>query len=382
VGVVNPEAAPHRYGVFEDNNPWPIAGTEDKESAQIDAWLTSNEATLKTGAGKYGVYVRYDEAHDGEDIEFTITSIVVTPTPVTVKAGDSLQFTATVLGTGNPPQTVNWEVTAQYQTGSTYVGGPPLFGTTITTGGLLEVSMAEAASYDQTTLSVHAWSRYAGHIYAGIAAVTIPATVRSVSLNKSVMAIAVNGEETLTATVTPATAANRAVTWSSSNAAVAYGSQSGKVIGMAPGAAFIEVWTVEGNKTYTCKVTVSAPIVPPTPVDQFDLSASIGTPATADPPRPLNGVSFENAQYSGIVTWSHSNTAHTGVLLDDFNGGFWSSTVYTATVALTAKAGYTFANAAFTHSGGAVSQSANTGGAVTVTIVFPPTADGTGSTGG
>jgi uncharacterized protein YjdB len=393
VGVVNPAASPHRYGVFEDNNPWPLAGTEDKNAADIDAWFTSNEALLKTGRGKYGVYTRYDETHDGEDIAsggYTITGVTVTPTPVTVKAGGSLQFTATVLGTGNPPQTVSWQIVAHFYHETSWAWGtrPPKSGTTITTDGFLTVDIAEAESelYDKTELYVYADSTVDSR-YLGYAVVTIPTTAWGVTLNKSVMAIAVDDEETLTATVTPATTANKAVTWSSSNSGVAYVSQAGKVTGMAPGTAFIEVRTVEGGKTDICKVTVSGSAASSTPVDHLDLSASIGTPATGDAPRPPDAGSFETAQYSGVVTWSHSNAAHGGVLLDPASGGFWGSTVYTATVALTAKPSYTFTGVsvnAFSHAGAptGVTNPAGTGAAITVTIAFPVTAAGSGSAGG
>jgi parallel beta-helix repeat protein len=63
IGVVDP-AAPFTAGLFEDNNPWPIPGTEGKTSADILAWLTASPiTTVKTlagikgeGQGKYGTY--------------------------------------------------------------------------------------------------------------------------------------------------------------------------------------------------------------------------------------------------------------------------------------------------------------------------------------
>ena len=79
----------------------------------------------------------------------------------------------------------------------------------------------------------------------------------------------------------------------------------------------------------------------------------------------------ENAQYSGTVTWSPA-----------LSGPFILSTVYTATISLTAKAGYTLQGVPanfFTVVGAAsVSNSANSG---VVTAVFPATRYKIGDTG-
>ncbi|MFR1518852.1 MAG: Ig-like domain-containing protein [Clostridia bacterium] len=61
---------------------------------------------------------------------------------------------------------------------------------------------------------------------------------------------------TLTATVYPSNAANKTVTWSSSNASIATVSSSGKVNCIHPGSVNITVRTVNG-KTATCTVTVT-----------------------------------------------------------------------------------------------------------------------------
>ena len=78
-------------------------------------------------------------------------------------------------------------------------------------------------------------------------------SVTGVTLNKTSTSIQVGGTETLTATVSPKDAANKKVTWKSSNAAIASVDANGKVTGVKAGEATI---TVTG-KTATCKVTVS-----------------------------------------------------------------------------------------------------------------------------
>ncbi|MGV2788103.1 hypothetical protein GNF98_20950 [Clostridium perfringens] len=73
------------------------------------------------------------------------------------------------------------------------------------------------------------------------------------------MTLAVGAEETLTATVAPANATNKAVTYSSSDPTIATVTNAGKVTAVAEGTATITVKTTDGNKTANCTVTVTAP---------------------------------------------------------------------------------------------------------------------------
>ena len=82
-------------------------------------------------------------------------------------------------------------------------------------------------------------------------------SVTGVTLNKTSTSIQVGGTETLTATVSPKDAANKKVTWKSSNAAIASVDANGKFTGVKAGEATITVTTEDGGKTATCKVTVS-----------------------------------------------------------------------------------------------------------------------------
>ncbi len=83
------------------------------------------------------------------------------------------------------------------------------------------------------------------------------AAVESVTLNKTELTLEVGGEETLTATVAPDDATDKAVTWSSDNTAVAT-VENGKVTAIAAGTAAITAKA--GDKTAACTVTVNAPV--------------------------------------------------------------------------------------------------------------------------
>lgn len=86
---------------------------------------------------------------------------------------------------------------------------------------------------------------------------TKPVPVTGVSLNKTETTIAAGASETLTATVAPSNATNKAVTWATSDAKIATVDNAGKVTGVAAGTATITVKTADGGKTATCQVTVT-----------------------------------------------------------------------------------------------------------------------------
>ena len=82
--------------------------------------------------------------------------------------------------------------------------------------------------------------------------------VTSVSLNKQTLSLVEGNSETLTPTVAPSDATNKAVSWKSSDASVASVDNSGKVTAVKAGSATITVTTTDGSKTATCYVTVTA----------------------------------------------------------------------------------------------------------------------------
>jgi uncharacterized protein YjdB len=83
---------------------------------------------------------------------------------------------------------------------------------------------------------------------------TIP--VSGVTLDKTALSLKVGEASPLSATVAPDNAANKAVTWSSSNPAVATVDNNGTVTGAGAGSATIKVTTADGSKTADCIVQV------------------------------------------------------------------------------------------------------------------------------
>ncbi|MGN1232879.1 MAG: Ig domain-containing protein [Candidatus Cryptobacteroides sp.] len=124
--------------------------------------------------------------------------------------------------------------------------------------------------------------------------------VTGVTLDKTDISLEIGKSEELAATVLPAEATNKNVTWSSDKPEIASVDAAGKVTGVSIGEATITVTTEDGGKTATCKVKVKGVLV-----------TSISVPARAI---PIGGkttltatVLPENANKS--VTWSSENAA-------------------------------------------------------------------------
>ncbi|MDR0902186.1 MAG: DVUA0089 family protein, partial [Opitutaceae bacterium] len=88
-------------------------------------------------------------------------------------------------------------------------------------------------------------------------------SVASVALNRTAFSLTVGATESLSATIAPANATNKTVSWSSGNTSVATVSSSGVVTAKAAGTATITVTTADGGKKSSATVTViSAPSAP------------------------------------------------------------------------------------------------------------------------
>lgn len=127
--------------------------------------------------------------------------------------------------------------------------------------------------------------------------------VTGVTLNKSSLNLGVGGSEVLSATVLPADATNKQVTWLSSTPSIATVSQSGVVTGVKEGTTQISVITAEGSKTAICSVTVSGQ-TPITPTEPGTQTGGIIDPATGK---------TAAATFSGMeIELDYTSTAYNG----------------------------------------------------------------------
>lgn len=98
--------------------------------------------------------------------------------------------------------------------------------------------------------------------FAAQTAVPVPPVVpvASVSLNKITSAILTGATEQLTATVLPADATDKSVTWASDAPTIATVSATGLVTALTNGSANITVTTVDGSHTSTCAYTLTTAV--------------------------------------------------------------------------------------------------------------------------
>ena len=155
--------------------------------------------------------------------------------------------------------------------------------------------------------------------------------VNHVLLNKTSTTLTVGNTETLTATVEPANATNKAVTWSSDNSGVATVS-NGVVTAVTPGTATITV-TAQGDstKSASCTVTVTAAAVPVTGVTLNKTSTSL---YVGDTETLTATVAPDNATNKN-VTWSTSDANVATVE----NGVVTAVSAGTATITVTTEDG-------------------------------------------
>ena len=134
--------------------------------------------------------------------------------------------------------------------------------------------------------------------------VTVIVKVRSVTLSSTNLNILKGQSTTLSATVTPSNAANKALQWSSTNPSVATVDQNGKVTTVKAGTATINATATDGSGAKaSCKVTVEGIKVSSVTLSSSDLTLSQGQTKSL-----TATVTPSNADNKSLK-WSSSNTS-------------------------------------------------------------------------
>lgn len=208
-----------------------------------------------------------------------LSSIAVNPSTASVGVGDTTRLAATILPVNATNQRVVWT------SSNTSV-------VSVDAGGLLRGVSPGSAIITATTDEGH--NTASSTVTAGntaVTGVTIPAT-GSVGVNNSV---------TLAATIQPANATNKTLSWSSSDAGVVSVSQSGVLSGVSAGTATISVTTQDGNKTASSVITASNVLL--TSVILNKTNATVGVGDTTSIKATVAPVNASNK----TVVWSSSN---------------------------------------------------------------------------
>ncbi len=125
--------------------------------------------------------------------------------------------------------------------------------------------------------------------------------VTSISLNKITNVLEVNAVDTLIATVSPPTATNQTVTWTSSNTSIV-NVFNGVIMAVSPGTAMITVTTTDGYKSASCMVIVNQAIT------SITLNKT-STELTISGNETLIVIVSQGTGVSQNVTWASSNTS-------------------------------------------------------------------------
>ncbi len=184
-------------------------------------------ATTQDGAKKTTCTVRVRPA---------VTGVKLSSKARTLTAkGKQLTLTATVAPAGAAIQTVSWK------SSNTKVA-------TVNSKGVVTAKAAKGKCIITCTTK-DGQKTATCTIYIG-------QVVKGVKLNTNSRALNVNGRFTLKATLAPATAANKTVSWTSSNPKVATVDKNGVVKAVGHGKAVITAKTQSAGKTASCTVTV------------------------------------------------------------------------------------------------------------------------------
>ena len=131
--------------------------------------------------------------------------------------------------------------------------------------------------------------------------VTVLVPVTGVTLDKTAFSLNVGGKDNLRATVVPSTAANKNVSWSTSDSRVATVDASGTVTAIGAGMVTITATTADGGKTASCSVTVLVPVTGVV-LDKITLLLNVGTKGSLQSSIVPATASNKN------ISWSTSNS--------------------------------------------------------------------------
>ena len=217
-----------------------------------------------------------------------VESVSVSPTTVTLNVGATTALAATVLPADADNKNVVWSSS-----------NPAI--ATVNANGVVTAVAEGNCVITVTTLDGGKTAQCAATIESATVHVT------GVTVSPTVMTINVGETSAVTATVLPADATDKSVTWTSSNPSVATVDASGNVTAIAEGNANITVRTTDGNYTAQCAATVEAQ-PQPTAAITYTASRKLEVDLTAFTPAATNET-YDSATSAGTIEFTSDVTA-------------------------------------------------------------------------
>jgi uncharacterized protein YjdB len=175
-------------------------------------------------------------AGNGSLVNIPVTGITLTPTSLTLSVGSSQQLAATIVPANATNKNITWN------SNNTAVA-------TVSATG-----MVTALSIGTATITVT--TEDGGKTATTAITTTDQIFVSSIAVSPTTATIAMGNQQQLTATILPANASNKNITWTSSNPNVANVSSLGLVTSVAQGTCTITVTTQDGDKNAIATITV------------------------------------------------------------------------------------------------------------------------------
>ena len=217
---------------FGDNT----SGTGSKPSHTYNA-IGTYAAIVTVSDGKGGVSTASITISIVPGGSVAVTGVTMTSSTISIPVVSTTQLVATVAPANASNKNVTWT------SSSSLIA-------TVSTTGLVTGVASGTATITVTTVDGSKTATCVVTVTSGNIAVT------GVVVSPATVSVNVSATTQLTATVSPANATNKAVSWISSNIAIATVSSTGLVTGVAIGTATITATTADGAKTSSSAVTV------------------------------------------------------------------------------------------------------------------------------
>ncbi len=249
---------------------------------------TTIRATANDGSGKYGECVVTVKA------PILVTGVTLDQTELTMKEGDIALLTATVLPDNATDKSLTW--TSSNPTVASVNAAGMISALEKGTTTIRATANDGSGHYAECTLTVE---EYIPPV--------IPVT--SVTLDKTTLTLEEGQSTSLNATVMPADASDKSLTWSSSNPAVATVNQAGVVTALTAGTTTVKATANDGSGKYgECTVTVQEGVPPQVPVTAVTLNKTTLTLVEGASASLIATVTPDDATDKSL-TWSSSNPA-------------------------------------------------------------------------
>ncbi|MDI9522510.1 MAG: Ig-like domain-containing protein [Bacteroidota bacterium] len=286
--TVLPHNATDKSLTWTSSNPTAATVNQAGEVTALTIGTTTIRATAKDGSDKY------DECVVTVVEPILVTGVTLDQTELTLKEGDIVLLTATVLPDNATDPSLNW--TSSNPAVASVNAAGMISALEMGTTTIRATANDGSGHYAECTLTVE---EYIPPV--------IPVT--SVTLDKTTLTLEEGQSASLNATVMPADASDKSLTWSSSNPAVATVNDAGVVTALTAGTTIVKATANDDSGKYgECTVTVQEGVPPQVPVTAVTLNKTTLTLLEGASASLIATVTPDNATDKSL-TWSSSNPA-------------------------------------------------------------------------